>query len=154
MRVLEFVSQETSLRSRRLSIQRFPFNLKVALFVSRRNIWNVISFYCIFSFCLASMSFIHTISIIDSACIVIFQVVLCRQCFIAQWFNKESHNLYSHTCKYEQYKKKHWYTSVRFCILFRYYSYTKHLAHVLSSVFRKCGIYTLMDIEDTFKHLN
>ncbi len=37
VRVLEFLSQETSLRSRRLK-QKFPFNLKVSSFLSRRNI--------------------------------------------------------------------------------------------------------------------
>ncbi len=37
VRVLEFLSQETSLRSRRLK-QKSPFDLKVTSFLSRRNI--------------------------------------------------------------------------------------------------------------------
>ncbi len=37
VRVLEFLTQETSLRSRRLKL-KFPFNLKVTSFLSRINI--------------------------------------------------------------------------------------------------------------------
>ncbi len=37
VRVLEFLSQKTSLRSRKLK-QKFPFNLKVTSFLSRKNI--------------------------------------------------------------------------------------------------------------------
>ncbi len=40
VRVLEFLSQETSLRSRRLE-QKSPYDLKVTSFLSRRNIWDV-----------------------------------------------------------------------------------------------------------------
>lgn len=108
VRVLEFLSQETSLRSRRLK-QKFPFNLKVTLFLSKRNIWNgkEISFlFCFSSLWLASMSFIYTISIKDNTCIVIFEVVLCRQCFIAQWCNRGNHNLYLLTCKNGLFKTK------------------------------------------------
>ncbi len=96
------------------------------------------------------MSFIHTISIIDSACIVIFQVVLCRQCFIAQWFNKESHNLYLHTCKYEQYKKN----TGTLVLDFVFFLGITLILNILHMSFLVCLENTMMDIEDTFKHLN
>ncbi len=87
VRVLAFLSQETSLWSRRLK-QKFPFNLKVTSFLSRRNIWNVKEIFLFYfsSLWLDSMSFIHTISIKDNTCLVIFEVVLCWQCFIALLF--------------------------------------------------------------------
>ncbi len=41
MRVLKFLSQKTSLRSRRLK-QKSPFNIKVTSFLSSRNICSVV----------------------------------------------------------------------------------------------------------------